>query len=1569
MQGALGLSADDIAAIFADAGAGATTIAAVVNGQNVSVPNFSLDNLSICYRYGVLAKCLGLKVSDMIALKAMSGLNPFQYVSGSPLSVLADDVVYNQTVRFVKQVEAVQRSGFTVEDLRYLLRHNFDPVGQYQTDPNPLLTLVQSVGGGLQQIETQNATPSNPESKSESLIDQSLSGVVPAEILKNLVRLLTNSQTLSFSQTGVPAAIDPVPFAQEPRLTFNFDPTTQNQTVSFHGFLLDWQKVEFKKLDSSATFSALLDGIQSQGALTLNQTIGDVLGVWASLTQYESVKTGVAAAIPAAPLLQVDPAISLSYDQSDQLQWLGYRGVLTDSKKMALRNVNNSANLQQLLDEVQAQALPGYRKLLGTLLVMCANVQTWKGASAGVPPANQVDTKAFFAALSSAQQAGTITDPVPTLEFSYDAASQVQTLSCEGVLTESMRGQLTALAPGSVVLANLLQAVRGQATQLFQVLSANLLTVSPTDLDEYAKALLGVNVSKQQKEAKVKLLEVFLPLVRTKLSRQLILQTLSSNLSADSSLTEVLASDSALLTDPSNQGKSLMGSFLSLGQQGVSAWFYASSDGSGPSQASGTASTTDTGDPVNNGPAPKSAHFEGYLQVSTDGPYRFIAQLGNAGATARFQLDPPDPTPLLKGPVIPSTPAAANDHDELSQFVQLKGGVLYHFTLDFASLGANGAGLLIQGEGLPKGSLRQVVLYPQQSVTAFIRAYILLAKVLQILRVTSLGVREISYLVANSTQFNNLKLGSLPTQPGDDAPDKAIALFAQFTKLAAYAELRKGPAGGTDGLVDVFQAASLNSTQEPNTPWTILANLTRRDSKVVQAVAKALGSSANFSTPAGIRRIWQALQMVQIIRIPVDALAAATAIVSISQLTGAPAPDVIATNFKNAVKAQYTAGSWRPIAQSMFDKLRKKKRDALVAYLVNKLVLDNSNQLFEYFLVDPGMEPVVQTSRLRLALSSVQTFVQRCLLNLESGNNKPELDVLPGAIDADWWAWMKRYRVWQANREIFLFPENWMEPELRLDKTDLFQTLESALLQGDATVDLVEDAFLTYLKGLESRARLDIIATYLEQDLAKPGLSILHVLGRTYGHPHKYFYRTYSTGTWSGWEVVTPDIEGDHIVLAVWRGRLNVFWVTFIPQAQAPSTPAADNNSQAVSGLSFNTLAHQIGTTAAPQTKVQVQLHWSECFQGKWSNRISTDVNTYDAVDVDTPFIASKIYIHVSKETDSNGNEGAVRIHLDFPTVSRPQVFSRFSLTAERVGSVGSGASQHFDSEVELGGGQAFRVTSKNCAPDFSTRYYEPAPDKVYSSASSVDATFYTGSGVLQSTFQGEISSDNSRTQVTEPILQSVHNFAVLTCANPVVPSAFLDASEPLYKEAGSLIGPFFYKDTRNPYASSAAPSGDELTFFVQPSLTETTIHEWKGWAIAPSGPLRDWSKLVDEVQVEPQVPVRGPVDLGDPVYSVYPLQDRTDWVTHEATAISYGDSWIGKSGGISPANIMTAVAGSAAGNVANSGITAAALAAASGIASSSGFTFVGREGLDLGQLQTIRSASALAKVASFRTI
>ncbi len=48
----------------------------------------------------------------------------------------------------------------------------------------------------------------------------------------------------------------------------------------------------------------------------------------------------------------------------------------------------------------------------------------------------------------------------------------------------------------------------------------------------------------------------------------------------------------------------------------------------------------------------------------------------------------------------------------------------------------------------------------------------------------------------------------------------------------------------------------------------------------------------------------------------------------------------------------------------------------------------------------------------------------------------------PDSSDINRWTWMKNYRVWEANRKEFVYPENWIQPDLRHDNGAYFKELE-----------------------------------------------------------------------------------------------------------------------------------------------------------------------------------------------------------------------------------------------------------------------------------------------------------------------------------------------------------------------------------------------------------------------------------------------------------------------------------------------------------------------------------------------
>ena len=127
--------------------------------------------------------------------------------------------------------------------------------------------------------------------------------------------------------------------------------------------------------------------------------------------------------------------------------------------------------------------------------------------------------------------------------------------------------------------------------------------------------------------------------------------------------------------------------------------------------------------------------------------------------------------------------------------------------------------------------------------------------------------------------------------------------------------------------------------------------------------------------------------------------------------------------------------------------LRARQRDALIDYLRSQARLRQADDLLDYYLIDVQMSTCLRTSRIKQAISSVQLFVQRC----PRPRAPRRAPVWPEHINERRWTWMQNYRVWEANRKVFLFPENWIEPDLRDDKTEIFRAFESELLQEDLT--------------------------------------------------------------------------------------------------------------------------------------------------------------------------------------------------------------------------------------------------------------------------------------------------------------------------------------------------------------------------------------------------------------------------------------------------------------------------------------------------------------------------------------
>ena len=436
--------------------------------------------------------------------------------------------------------------------------------------------------------------------------------------------------------------------------------------------------------------------------------------------------------------------------------------------------------------------------------------------------------------------------------------------------------------------------------------------------------------------------------------------------------------------------------------------------------------------------------------------------------------------------------------------------------------------------------------------------------------------KELAYLLAHSKDFGRFDLNGLPLEPTGFKTD----LFTSWERLADLFALRDTLPQADTTLVDIFEAAQKTGTTVSKV-LDALAAATGWDRKILDELNLAKGSSFtldDFKNETKPRLLQVRVLLANRLGVSAKQLSDwATA-----DMSSAMGPQV-AAEIKNTVKARYDDEHWKTVGKTINDRLRERQKAALIAYVLTRKEIVNreittSSHLYQHFLIDVDMSACMQTSRIKQAISSVQLFVQRCLMNLEQRDVDAASSVNPSAIDTDRWQWMKHYRVWEANRKVFLYPENWIEPELRDDKTPFFKELESELLQNELTVNTIETAFVHYLEKLDEVARLDLCGMYWQQEEESlPGkgdnIDVLHIFGRTFSQPRIYYYRRLVNGnTWTPWEKVDVDIEGDHLIPVVSNRRLYIFWPIF---TQKP----------------------------VPKTSYQyweIKLAWSEYKQGKW---------------------------------------------------------------------------------------------------------------------------------------------------------------------------------------------------------------------------------------------------------------------------------------------------------------------------------------------------------------------------------
>jgi hypothetical protein len=759
-------------------------------------------------------------------------------------------------------------------------------------------------------------------------------------------------------------------------------------------------------------------------------------------------------------------------------------------------------------------------------------------------------------------------------------ATPVSTASIQvmGILTDAEKIQATALSndPG---WAQAIERVGKQARQFF---NDNLAGIFPDNSEAIANPHLlagdinvpsdpnnpAATVANTAPTKRLYFLQYFLPFLRQRLAHRLIVDNLSSAANLASDVTDLLLTDVLLV------GATKQHAITALEQ-------------------------------IHLKPVASGKDWKGYLIPSADDSYTFVAQ--------SLKDDDQPPPVVIDGQSIPFTVQQEDPTNFWSTDpatpLKLKSGKPYVLQVS----GQPASGLLWKTSSSPKALIPASALLPDYSSSGTEEVFVKLYKAALVANGFNLSIDEVSYWQNHAADFDGFNFNAITLQ--------------HWRRLQSYTNLREKLPKTETSLLDLFQWSN-----KPDATTTLAGKISGATQWEPSDIAKliapkhfGLDNPEAFHNEINLVKLQKALQVAGAIGTDIDRLFAWANPVSKFSVC-----HQIAEGIRTNLRARYDQDDWKLVVKPLNDQLRENQKQALISYLlVQQDLIDwgvvDADSLFEFFLIDVQMDACMETSRVKQAISTVQLFVQRCLLGLEA-----QYDVSSDVLDRSRWDWMQKYRVWEANRKVFLYPENWIKSELRDDKSPFYKELESELLQKDINTQTVEDALKNYLFKVDEVANLNVVGLTAELVFdstgnaklgtdGRPVYTKLHVFSRSRNAPYFFYYRYFDnvSKSWYPWEKVQVDIpnydgestSGDQVSLAgngafvipvVWNNRLLIFF----PQFAKKTAPRMS----AIGDKTLKDIGADKASEHQPVEYWEIKMAWSEYRNRKWTQKqVSAD--------------------------------------------------------------------------------------------------------------------------------------------------------------------------------------------------------------------------------------------------------------------------------------------------------------------------------------------------------------------------
>ncbi len=398
--------------------------------------------------------------------------------------------------------------------------------------------------------------------------------------------------------------------------------------------------------------------------------------------------------------------------------------------------------------------------------------------------------------------------------------------------------------------------------------------------------------------------------------------------------------------------------------------------------------------------------------------------------------------------------------------------------------------------------------------------------------------------------------------------------LADIQMLTLYKDLERAFGDQDNGLIEYFKLPVTTNCPDPK--MEKLAEVTGWEIGQICTLINYfwpgnIDPETNFNTVVGIERMNMVFITANKIGADIDT---AMDITEISHLALEEGGTFVEQNWE---KYQNIASTVRNQTASVsgdgFQSLNKKVvgkydtalRDVLVPTVIWQINaydpnIETAADLYQYLLIDVEMSSCQFTSKIAEGIASVQLYMQRARMMVEPG-------VIFIDVPAVWWDWISAYRLWEVNRKIFLYPENYIEPTLRKGVTPEFKNLQDNLMQNDINKNSVKEPFYTYMTDVNTLGNLVHVGSYKtirKDNQTGETKDTVFLFGKTNTQPATYYFRSLDDDRdWSPWIKIDLSINAQTINACFALGRLFIFW-SETSAAQSSKVTEKDSSTETV---------------------------------------------------------------------------------------------------------------------------------------------------------------------------------------------------------------------------------------------------------------------------------------------------------------------------------------------------------------------------------------------------------------------